>query len=917
MTLTLSEKYRLGLFKPQTTPGSLPDINIGEAWKTISPQASQYASTQFTAPSTGTPDMGIQMKDYAADLDEYYKSLTSQMTQPKTSVNPVKDKETGTGNEMELDAGQKQRPLFATPDLATYANILGNSIGNAGTKQGGGANIVAGIGAGLGLTTGLARGIMGGMANAKYNNQMYEDEQKRLQKAREGEPVKIGALGGEMGGFLGAGEQLPIVGASGEYIAPSDDTNTRQEVEKGEVIQIDGDPLTKEALGEKHENGGTPVSLPPHSRVLSDHLTLSDSLAKDMRERYGIKVTPKTTYAEASLKYKQKIGLQDALDEMEELTKRLEKNQKVQDRDTRLLNETVLSDHMTELQQKIDGLSTIDKEFFDVVYQHQEDSKEKEVSNYLEDGGEIDRSAVVEETSKQFNISKEEAEAIYDKVVEKQKMALGGTPTNYMQFVPIQNRFNNADNNFGFQRRNEDGTYGDIGTWGADAIGELAKLHPTLTRGENPVITVVNGVAGWTNPNDTESNARAIESVVNQTSSGFQAISDLIPNRKDAIDYWTQMQFSDASQKGPSDSPYTSNSAYNSRTAESKLGAYHLSRPTAGLRVVDKFQLQKLNDAGIRNYSDLMVNEKQARDILKGDYDELMKLRDRAGAKNLDFVIMDYDPTTPIEARNLGMAPNPEIPDKFVGITPKQQTTEPETPEEVKDEKDKEKEKGKKNTNGAGNDFMALSDYPILPPSARSSTYLNQMDYMRTDPAIRSAEQYMMEMDRSVNAQLNALGDVPDSQRGAILSNLNAVAAQNKAKFLSEVDAYNAQAITGARDANNQRYMQTSYTNAGLRGQYEDTVARDIAAQEAQEFNYYENLRDTAMAKDEARIQGNILRSIYPNARLTPSGQILYNPTSDMVFSQGYVPWANMPDEVLAEATAEQKKRKELKKAKK
>ena len=79
----------------------------------------------------------------------------------------------------------------------------------------------------------------------------------------------------------------------------------------------------------------------------------------------------------------------------------------------------------------------------------------------------------------------------------------------------------------------------------------------------------------------------------------------------------------------------------------------------------------------------------------------------------------------------------------------------------------------------------------------------------RIDPVLQSADQYINELNRATSAQLDAVGDVPDSQRSAILANMNAIAGSNIAKYINEVNFNNARQINEADRFNEMAYVQT------------------------------------------------------------------------------------------------------------
>lgn len=770
----------------------------------------------------------------------------------------------------EFDPGVQQQAAFPAGvgnSMGMFASILGTSIGNQKSGQGSVGNTWRGIGAGLGLASGImSQGLelfrtgSASSAIAQRNNWVQKEAQKKLANARLGQ-TKNAANGGQI--LNNETRIVPIVGASGEFIAPKKG-EANVEVELGESIQIPGDPVVKEALGERHENGGTPTNVPDGTKVLSDRRKLTDRQAADIRDRFGVKVTPKMTYAEAQSKYKQKIGLADALDEMQKLTDELEKNNKnVKDANTARLNESVLSGRMTEVQKTIDTLSEQDSQFFDLLFDYQQDTKKKELEDYyFGEGGVVDK-AEFQESIKRFGLTEEEAKEYWLNKAMNNEFAIGGR---YMEFVPVYNKFRTENETYGKEgyQPQVGGTYGRVSEWGEEAIAEMARLFPELTRGKNKVINITDGKASWVDPSNMTANAKAIENVVNGAYGGLNALSDSIVNYQD-IRNNLMYDFSDKSQVGPTPQNATGY-AHNERTGEGKLGEYHMSRSLGGLRVVTPEQLAKLNEAGIRNYTDLLANESEGRKILGDDFSKLSELRNREGASGLDFIIMDYAP---------GMDPiAPSAPDLSIQFEPdlsplgrKSEATKIPAPTPDVDDKQKEK-KQRVGRTAAGMPWLFGSDASLPAPSPIDPSYLNQVRMMRAEPVLRSADQTLAAIDQTTNAQISGLNDLADSQRAAYTSFIGAQANEAKARAVSEIDAFNAEQRNRASEINEQRYLQTEQINAQLREQYEDKILQNKAASEDAWFSYWQNMRDQQLVNDEAKIKAAVLSNIYPDVGL-------------------------------------------------
>lgn len=779
----------------------------------------------------------------------------------KTSVEGNGDQESNPQLNVPQNNKGNQFGFGVGNNMGLFASMLGESVGNARSGKGGAGNTTQGVTAGLGLASSiLGQGLnlfrtgRSASATAQRNNWVEQEQRKKMADARQGQMAYL-AEGGSV--VNNETRIVPIVGASGEYVAPKKG-ETNVVVEEGENIQIPGDPLSKEALGERHEDGGTPTNLPSGTAILSDRRKLSEKQASVIRDRFNIKVTPKMTYSEVQSKYKNKIGLSDALDEMDKLTKKLEDNNKnVKDKNTARLNASIISKHMGEVQKNIDALSQQDKSFFDVLFDMQEQDKRGELEDYyFGEGGTVDKEEF-NKSLKQFGLTEEQGRKIVIDRMMKGEFADGGR---YMEFVPVYNKYRTEDETYGDKGYQAliNGSYGRVSEWGSDAIAEMARLFPRLARGEGRVINIENGKASWVDPSNTVGNARAIENVVNGVYGGLNSLSDLIVNYSDARNN-LMYGFSSPSEKGPVP-PNSSAYAHNERTGEGKLGEYHMSRSGAGLRVVTPEQLKQLNDAGIRNYSDLFDNENTAKSILKDDFNKLADLRNREGASDLDFVIMDYTPALkPLSSGDINV---PKAVDKDLSPIG-QKTVTGEVPVK-KEEEDKGKPSVGRTVEGMPwlfGDWSASTP----PPSSIDPSYLNQVRAMRSEPVLRSADQMISAIDQTTNAQIRSLDDLADSQRGAYLSSIGAQANEAKARAISDIDLFNAEQRNRASELNEQRYMQVDMANAELREKYEDKVLQNKAASEDAWFSYWQNMRDQQLVNDEARIKANILSNIYPN----------------------------------------------------
>lgn len=92
------------------------------------------------------------------------------------------------------------------------------------------------------------------------------------------------------------------------------------------------------------------------TKVITDDTTIEPDFAKYIRDTYGIKATPKDTYATLMDRYKAKIGLKSAYDDQKKALEKLKKNDKIDDENTRRLNASVLSKAINDSNDTVNGL---------------------------------------------------------------------------------------------------------------------------------------------------------------------------------------------------------------------------------------------------------------------------------------------------------------------------------------------------------------------------------------------------------------------------------------------------------------------------------------------------------------------------------------------------------------------------------
>lgn len=678
-------------------------------------------------------------------------------------------------------------PYYGADDIGSRFTQMGRGIGrmrsegygdlSTGAKT---ANVVGTVMSGIGGVLGLARNIFSGIASEQGTRTNIRLAQEREARQRRQSQMQYKDGGGV---YLGPNNRFDSGSLTGESLYPlpkSMEDQANVEIEKGEYVTQPGE-APMEAMGQKHADGGTPVSLEQGTKVITDDTTIEPDFAKYIRDTYGIKATPKDTYATLMDRYKAKIGLKSAYDDQKKALEKLKKNDKIDDENTRRLNASVLSKAINDSNDTVNGLEGRFTDFANVIYKEQEDRKmKKDEDTYFAKGGEIDN--IISRSMKEYGLTEEDiAEAkkeLLNKVAGiRQKMEIGGTSLfgRKLTFRPIENRFNNDPNYFGYQRQGADGSYGGINT------DERLNYYKTF----NPV-------------------------------------------------------------------------AY-----DAYMGASEGARARA------------LNDAGITHFSQLFSdkNKDVVNKILGEDMLKMQALRSMKGMEGLDF-ILDPHKVAP-GPMDIGDVENPDVKLDMPELI--DSNTLPKTNTNA----------GKSNSGNGGRNIVGGGlDFPEvfrMTPGAVTTEGLERHYAPTVDPVLRSADQYMVEANRAFQSQLDQMGNVPDSQRGALSSNLQAIMSSNIGKYINEVEQGNVAQRTWADNVNSQSWANTYDKNIAQRQAYQQRILQGLAINDENWARYFDSVNDEIQQKWNTATTMNTLRSIFGDVKIGPNGQLIADPQGDIL----------------------------------
>lgn len=766
-------------------------------------------------------------------------------------------------------------PYYGADDIGSRFTQMGRGIGrmrsegygdlSTGAKT---ANVVGTVMSGIGGVLGLARNIFSGIASEQGTRTNIRLAQEREARQRRQSKMQYKDGGGV---YLGPNNRFDSGSLTGEYLYPlpkSMEDQANVEVEKGEYVTQPGE-APMEAMGQKHADGGTPVSLEQGTKVITDDTTIEPDFAKYIRDTYGIKATPKDTYATLMDRYKAKIGLKSAYDDQKKALEKLKKNDKIDDENTRRLNASVLSKAINDSNETVNGLEGRFTDFANVIYKEQEDRKmKKDEDTYFAKGGEIDN--IISRSMKEYGLTEEDIAEAKKELLKKvagirQKMEKGGSSLfDYLlTFRPVENKYNNKDNTFGYQRQGQDGSYGGIN---ADERLEYYKTFMPLAYD-----------AYMSAPKATA--AKALQDAIYSTTGGWMGLATaenpIIANAEALRDYTTLVSFGGEDSQG--NYPEDKKAAYHDRMRDNKFGQYSSSRPMIGLDVVTEDQHKALNDAGITHFSQLFSDKNKdiVNKILGEDMLKMQALRSMKGMEGLDF-ILDPHKVAP-GPMNIGDVEDPDVkldmPELIDASTLPRTNTNTNTGKS-------DNNRGERNIVGGGLDFPEVFR---MTPGSVTTEGLERHYAPTVDPVLRSADQYMVEANRAFQSQLDQMGNVPDSQRGALSSNLQAIMSSNIGRYINEVEQGNVAQRTWADNVNARAWTDTYDKNIAQRQGYQSRILQALANTDENWARYFDSVNDEIQQKWNTATTMNTLRSIFGDVKIGPNGQLIADPQGDIL----------------------------------
>jgi hypothetical protein len=757
---------------------------------------------------------------------------------------------------------------------AANRQLASSRLGIAGSTMGTASSLVAGVAEG-------ARGLTSAYAGWKMNGALERNMRDNLRRQMIGGYQSL-SNGGEIShsGFGIRDSGMPGLGGfTGEYVFGLPENMTDRataELEKGEYLQTP-DGSVMEVAGEKHSKGGTPVDT--EGFVVSDRLKVGGEQAKYLRDTYGLHVKASDSFAAVLDKYKAQTGLKKAYDTQSGYLNMLEKNGDVKDRATAGLNRQYLSGKISDAQKEIDGLTPAFETFTKEVYHMQEGSKFKSQDSKFKDagirdglfgdGGMIDRGAfdalrkVYGLTEKEAldtvmrNLSAFQAAAGPDGAGPAYEAGKGGYVRRYDKggrTEPVPNRYRgqymkNGRYDIGRQSRNAGDLYGDVTEEEAQMrLEEEVRLHPRLL---SSGILKIDGSGNI---------VFAEGKTVGDMQDYYNRTFDAVGRTKDmdmGQDEWDLFRYNNAFTPETAD--------INASERDRKYGNYTSTIGTVRKNILKPGELRRLNDAGLTHFSQLdsgaartVLGNERADRILNG-YRE-----DGQIDENLDFMLGERAFETPLLS-----GPGSRL---------KMTVTQPEAgkigEQILADAKRRDEEKRSHVDPAPAQPRGGFYDaeWFELPPSRLQMPSLRQVAFNRVSPNLTSLVNPAL-----ASAEVNAgyqLGDMPDSQRGAVASYMLGESQEAANRYFAQASAQNAAQQQQADVYNAQAGDRETMTNTQLGQQYEMLAQKAIENTYNDWANY---LGEMGLRGAQRRQNGrsfNLMNSMFANYRLNGDGRL-------------------------------------------
>lgn len=658
------------------------------------------------------------------------------------------------------------------------------------------------------------------MEQAELQNKYYQekygnsDNPKAIERLKQMQDQVILKPNYQEGGITNA-DML-----TGAYLGQQPNGNV--EIEVDEHVKNSETGIIQKAVGEKHEDGGVEVNLPDQSKILSNYTKIGAKNAKELKEKYDIKVKATDTFAKVMDRINKKIGWNDLLEEEKELMKKVEKQEDVEtNKTTKELNETFLSNGIQDINKQKEDLQVVQNEAFEHIFNQQEkipkkgDGKtilDEEGKPIAQEGGEVNQMAqqitqalqqgtnpneVIEQLIKN-GIPHEEAMQMVQTIMQQMQGAQQVPQKEAQPIMQEGGRIGSKYENpelYKKQSRTGEGweSFGELlKDKPKDVLSEIKRVHPELY------------LKFFKDDKINKDNIAEFQLAVNKK---YNTIVDNAktlygadsPQAQNIIKQVNNDKFTDITVDYSPTADGNVNT--NVRGLDAMLGNYTATRPNFQLEVLPTAELEKVKKAGVNTSSQLAT---QFPDLYK------TYVADK-GLKEADFWLGDIKSPT---------APKDETAPVAVDNTPLA-------------------------GRDLGTQFIAPPALPqsfVLPPSSLADLYKGEVRFGELDPTKITPEANLVEMERQRQSASNQAYFLPDAQRAAVLSSLLGQSQAGANEAIGKAEMFNAQQQQQADQYNLQTQAKEDLTNINLNQDFERRNLGGQAAYESNLRSYFNNL---------------------------------------------------------------------------
>ena len=565
------------------------------------------------------------------------------------------------------------------------------------------------------------------------------------------------------------------------------------EIEDQEYVNTKGKVVKAE--GNTHEEGGIPVKLDDGDRVLSDHLKVGKTLAKELSKAFDVKINPTDTYSKVLDKYLKKIGHTEATDEVAKYVKKLdEQNKTVKDQTTLGLNAQYLMNEIKEEGDKLEELAPKKQAMFDYLFQEQEKSKgSKKEEKKFQNGG-------MQDLMIKYNITPEKMKILFQDGGGNPPIDKFGNP------VPSLDKYKNAIT--------LGELYGENRKYTPQEKEAIKKYYSTVVKDKNSLKVLFDRL-------DTDT------LVFNQN-----LLDEVQTNKNIPLQYQSETEknlYGVQTDSRLKDYLYASD-------FERKFGRPFGTDRNDEALIYDQV-ISDLEKEGVK-YEGSPVTKKGTKLFGNVNAGKPKFVKELPANQEYSLDVNKFKNSTPEQQKlladslGIGLEQLKQEADKtttaYINFKPINQTTQSGNPVQIETQSESapqtvyQTEEAKRRAN-----ILALPERMFQNPQLLAPMKFNATVYGGNRVEI-SPEQQLSEINRQQTSTINQVAQLPDAQRASVLGSLDANYAMASSKAVADAERYNAQARERENYENAQVKTQQSDIDAQAASQYQQLLGREL-----------------------------------------------------------------------------------------